>query len=218
MPPLSELLDERVKECEEATNSWRKEFAGVKKKYDDYISETGTRKSLSTKRGSMKRRLGEIKSEMDEAEQIAGKWQATWTEAIELAGRLDAALSERFQIRLSKARELTKLSEGVLKLSVAQASDHSSAYRVLKGVQSGLHSQTLELLTENVPAHHLVLLLLDPGYGVDHGFQDDQLEKLRYRVLTLDDRISVLKSFVRALPDDIPLIEYRKGTWRVRSD
>jgi len=189
---------------------WREEFADVKAKYDNYISETGTRKSLSSKRDGMKRRLSEVERELQEATEISGEWKSEWGKAIDIADKLDGALSDRYNARFAKAEDLTKLSEGVLRLSVEEAADSSPATQLLRSVQSGLHSKTLESLAQNVPAHRLALLLLNPNYELTSGIQDDQLEKLRHRVMSLDDRVSVLKALMSAVPEDTPLIEYRK--------
>lgn len=204
-------MSERKIACADALEPWNRKFTAVKKEYDKYIAEAGTRRSLSLKRGKLKKKYGEVTTELEEAEQLAGQWQETWKAVLGLAQQLDAALQRRFQLRLSKARELTNLSDGVLRISVSEASDRSSTLRILRRVQSGLHTPTLQTLAENIASQHLVLLLLDPDYDCEHGIQTEQLRSLRERILSLDALRSVLKSLLRSLPEDTPLIEYRKS-------
>jgi hypothetical protein len=190
---------------------WRAAQSAVADEYQTFVAGTGTAATFTSRRKTLKGKLSQAASELTVTQGLVNEWDAAWKSATAEASEIDRLLKERFAIRSGKAGELTARSDGMLRISVTEKTDRSVSLGVLKGAQSGLHKTTLEALSDDVPAHHLVLQLLNPDYAVSTSIEAAQLAKLREHVLSLDSSAAFLRRLVRALPDDTPLIEYRKA-------
>jgi len=213
------LLDDAVtlmEAAEEGTKDsvaeWKNIVNVVRKEYKLYIEEAGgTSKALDRKRNKLQSLLKKAKMELTSAIKLADQWDTAWESAVQLAKRVDLHLHSRFEARRDRAAELTAQSGELLRLTVEEGTSRDLELQTLKEIQSKLHTATLETLTEHIAPQWLVLRLLNPALEHECGISDEQFEMLREKLLSMDTVQHRISKLVEALPNDTPIIEYRRS-------
>ena len=195
-----------------AAEEWLKDLKEKTELYEAHIEKAGgSSKALDSERKKLEGQLSQVEEELETAQDLAGSWNTAWTLATDLADKMDDLLHSRFLAREARANELTAKSEGLLRLTVDEGNSREAQIAALKGIRSSLHIPTLETLAEHIPAHWLVLKLLNPGDGLESGLSTEQFDLLRGKLLSLDTLLATCFDLVSALSDDTPSIAYRRS-------
>jgi PHP family Zn ribbon phosphoesterase len=206
------LIGDHEKSTAANVAAWNHDMDQVTMQYEHHIDEAGgNSKALNSKRKSLQSKFRAAKKDLSNAKELASQWDDAWQSALKLAKKIDSDLHHRFEVRKKKADELTTLSNELLRLSVEKGTDRDSEMQALKDIQSGLHAATLQALTAHAASHWLVLRLLNPGFEHECGIQDDQLEVLREKLFAMDTARHLISGLLETLPEDTPIIEYRRS-------
>jgi hypothetical protein len=193
--------------------AWEASLKGVRASFEEFKAKAGGDYEVLAKR------LQVLTSKWDkdkDALVLAEAKAKTWSEVSEAAlltcDKIDELVTERHSIRTAKASQLTELSDRLLKIDVEKCASQAGALAVLKEAQSAQREQVLASYAAALAPYRLALLLLgvSPEKATPTWTTDEQWLKVKTKVLSRDDVRNYLSRLARALPEDLPRIQFLK--------
>lgn len=197
-------------------SEWAPQYNAILRKYERFLrTQGGDIKGLAAKR----RRLAEDKQELEKqlkSYQLQAKQlDEVMKERKRMLDTLAQVQSSLFETRRVKYEELTNLSQGKLRVSIERGADTSAFATALGTISTGTHIRKVDLtrIAQSLSPKDFIDYVLAEDYesiAEQAEIEEETAEKLTNWLVSLEARDHVLELQHAFLPQDKPLIEFKK--------
>lgn len=204
-----------IAKTESVRKAWDAKYKAWDVGFQEFLLKAGGQQAaLSKQRSAAQKKLDELKKERKK-ETVAASGLAGHRKNREtLLDRLDDAVNRLHMARSAKYEELTKKSNGRLRLTVDHGANRAGALEGLVDLCQGMQigQKFLADVVKAMPPRKLVEAILDKDAGAlqQAGLSEGSAGKLCGAVKTTADLTTALELAFRSVPQDVPHIEYQK--------
>ena len=195
---------------------WAPDYQTAQEAYEEFLTKVGSdRRGLANRRKEAQRERERLETRLKRLQDKAKQLDRIRTEREESLDEVDRIRSSFREARQSKYKELAQLSEGKLRLELMAAGATGPFADALKQLVTGskIRKSNCDKIASSMTPRDFVQVVLEGDVdelsrrsGVDSG----NAEKLVSCLRLLDDQRSLLEILHRCVPEDVPIVKFRK--------